>query len=375
MKRILITGGPVHANLDAVKIITNRFRGGRMVDLAIKLGEMGYDTTYLTAKQTNPDQINADVLLHDGFHDYMKQVAELTPDFDAVILGAAVANLIPVEPWKGKFPSHNYKPGDVIPINFTIAPRVIDQVKKHNPNTHLFGFKLLKDVSEKELLDAAYDIVLESRASAVFANDATNLNRKLVITKEHSVQEIVGNKKLAKFISEMIEDEYYKTRLNSSQKNIGERTPIDLAQLRCKKYAGIFASKFEKTYGKRGLRFGTIATRVNNKDDSVSFVTTVRGKEDLKDWTYVKSVNHEKMEIVVEGPKATLNAPLLHYLFDLNPECKTIVHFHETNTDLPCVDWAPPGTKRDSLRRIKTSFEIQHHGVFHMYGENNELLR
>lgn len=42
MKKILITGGPVHANLDAVKIITNRFRGGRMVDLAIKLGERGY---------------------------------------------------------------------------------------------------------------------------------------------------------------------------------------------------------------------------------------------------------------------------------------------------------------------------------------------
>ena len=31
--RILITGGPVHAKLDAVKIITNTFKGGLMAEL------------------------------------------------------------------------------------------------------------------------------------------------------------------------------------------------------------------------------------------------------------------------------------------------------------------------------------------------------
>jgi hypothetical protein len=31
--RILITGGPVHAYLDAVKIITNKFKGGLMAEL------------------------------------------------------------------------------------------------------------------------------------------------------------------------------------------------------------------------------------------------------------------------------------------------------------------------------------------------------
>ncbi|TSC83278.1 MAG: hypothetical protein G01um101419_108 [Parcubacteria group bacterium Gr01-1014_19] len=37
MKRVLITGGPVHCYLDAVKIITNRFKGGLMAELAENL--------------------------------------------------------------------------------------------------------------------------------------------------------------------------------------------------------------------------------------------------------------------------------------------------------------------------------------------------
>ena len=33
-KTILITGGPVHAHIDAVKIVTNNFKGGRMAQFA-----------------------------------------------------------------------------------------------------------------------------------------------------------------------------------------------------------------------------------------------------------------------------------------------------------------------------------------------------
>ena len=154
--KILITGGPVHAKLDAVKIITNKFKGGLMVDLANKLANQGMEITYLTAKgAAMPEPILCNdgkikVVYHDGFHDYHQQVLALAPQFDAIVLGGAVANLIPLEPLAGKFPSHNYKPGDVIPINFTVAPRVIDDVKKVAPKAHLFGFKLLSGVPHKE---------------------------------------------------------------------------------------------------------------------------------------------------------------------------------------------------------------------------------
>ena len=39
MKKILITGGPVHGKLDDVKMITNRFKGGLIAKLADELAE------------------------------------------------------------------------------------------------------------------------------------------------------------------------------------------------------------------------------------------------------------------------------------------------------------------------------------------------
>ena len=95
MKKILITGGPVHAYLDPVKIITNRFRGGRMVQLAEEFAEcVDLDITYLTTKQSVQPNKNVCIVHHDGFDDYMAKVKSLAAEQDAVILGAAVANLI-----------------------------------------------------------------------------------------------------------------------------------------------------------------------------------------------------------------------------------------------------------------------------------------
>src|SRR3989338_4353150 len=154
MKRILVTGGPVHSNLDAVKIITNRFKGGLMVQLAESL--LGFETqvSYLCgigAQQPSP-QARLDVVMHEGFDDYRRKVLELAPDMDGVVLGAAVPNLIPAKPWQGKFPSHNYRPGDIISIDFMISPYVIEEVKKVAPGTQLFGFKLLSGANHEDLI-------------------------------------------------------------------------------------------------------------------------------------------------------------------------------------------------------------------------------
>src|SRR3989344_5713965 len=136
-----------------------------MADLANKLSGYYVALTYL-CPEGYAWAINSNSLItvrhHDGLEDYKRIVLELAPEMDAVVLGAAVANLVPVKPFHGKFPSHNYKPDDVIPIDFTIAPRIIDEVKKVAPQTNLFGFKLLSDVANDELIRAAYEVLLAS---------------------------------------------------------------------------------------------------------------------------------------------------------------------------------------------------------------------
>ena len=364
MKKILVTGGPVHAHLDSVKIITNRFKGGLMAELADNLSGLT-EVTYLspaklgsTLPKNQDKRIN--LIEHSGFEDYMRIVLEIAPQMDAVILGAAVVNLIPTKPFKGKFPSHNYKPGDVIPIDFTIAPRVIDEVKKVVPRTHLFGFKLLDHVPHSELVSAAYDIVLNSGATAVFANDAAILNQVYAVTKERGVHPLLRCE-LVNWIWQMLNDEYYKTEVFESRFVPSE------SHFRIQGIIEKFADRF--TTVENGMIFGTVAVRYGN-----GFLTTGRGKRELNDIVHVVNVTHDNRIVIIAGPrKASLNAPLLAKIFE-NPSVEYIVHYHEQEKGLPSFPYAPPGTMRDSDRPNHISFNIQEHGCMLLFDKDGRRL-
>lgn len=402
--KILVTGGPVGANLDPVKIVTNRFRGGWMAQLADDL--LPYEAvaggvpeiTYLTAKgavlpRNNdlPDNANQwiHVVYHDGFHDYMAKACELAKEMDAVIMGAAVANLIPVAlferyydnhgtpgvvevegsipmPLTEKFPSHNYKPGDRIFMEWTIAPRVIDEMKKHMPkHGHLFGFKLLAGQPHDELIRAAYEVLLGSGATAVIANDPKQgLETKHIVTKERGVHTI-DVKQLADWLWDVMEDEYYRT-VGGDGLYVGMETEgIQYAEKRVKETIAKYQSRFVEV--ENGMKFGTVAWRVNPFGNG--FVTTGRGKKELDETVYVWSVNHPERIVHVrglKGRKATLNAPLLDRIFDRQgTKVQGIVHLHEQVDGLPTFPYAPPGTVRDSMTRpCDGPFNIEGHGCF-----------
>jgi len=383
MKKILITGGPVYAHLDSVKIITNRFKGGRIAELAYKLAfrDKKIRVTYLCScgsKQpkalTHPLFGQVNIIYHTGFHDYYKKVLELAPKHDAVILGAAVCNLIPIKPWKKKFPSHNYKVGDRIPIDFTIAPRVIDEVKKVAPKTKLFGFKLLQGVKHKELIDAAYDIVLESGAVCVFANDADCLDRKFAVTKEKGVIEFRPECKddIYRFILDCVNDKYYSTIEHDKDFDVGSFHCVRGIMLNL---LNRYQNKFKGFYGREQYKFGTIAVRLSGTN---FFLTTARGKKDMCEFSIVYGVDNSKRKVYATK-KATLNAPLLHNIFKRNKDIKAIVHYHENGNDnIPHAPYAPSGTLRDSKgpgrdiylnSKDYKAFEIEGHGTFELLTE------
>lgn len=403
MKKILITGGPVHEHLDDVKIITNRFKGGRIAGLATKIMNEGmihptifrkrnnvpvpledvydgrwgfelddiekckYKIIYLCSKDSNfttfPDDCMQgkliEVVFHNGFNDYCEKVKKYAKEVDAVILGAAVCNLIPVKRIQGKFPSHNYKPEDIIPIDFKIAPRVVDMVKKENPHVNLFAFKLLNNVPHEELIDAAYDIALESKATAVIANDLKDLNTKHIVTKEKGVLEYKEDD-YYKFILDCIEDEYYRTVRVDGKFKLHN---VDLLE----EYKLKYTDKFTKTCGKERYVFGTIAT-CDRKDYTIT--ATIRGKKDLEEWVSFRVDDNSKKVLVKNlSKKPTLNAPLLNNIFKSFDKVNIIVHFHEQVDELPTLEYAIPGTVRDSLRDLTGNgcdkgFNIKGHGAF-----------
>lgn len=365
MKKILVTGGPVHAHLDAVKVITNRFKGGLMCQLAEALTDYDVDVTYLCAPSVGAQipETNGKITIvtHKGFEDYRDKVIGFAPTMDGVILGAAVANLIPVKPWEGKFPSHNYSPGDVIPIDFTIAPRVIDEVKEAAPKTHLFGFKLLDHADHEELIRAAYAQVLEAKATAVFANDTAYLEQKYAVTKERGVHPL-GQQDLAAWIWEMLNDVYYSSTFSAELSTPNEEV------IRVKALIDQYHDKFRPN--ESGLIFGTVAVRYG-----MGFVTTGRGKRELDSIAFVIEVDHDRKQVVVGSKnKASLNAPLLERIFVHNPFVDHIVHYHEQVEGLPTYPYAPPGTVRDSRRSTLTSFNIEAHGCMLLFDKSGDQL-
>ena len=376
MKKILISGGPVFAYLDNVKIITNRFKGGLMANLANQIAKMPEKNNiiYLCSKDSKQPEPSCfiEVIHHNGLYDYRDKVLELAPKMDAIVLGAAVANLIPLNKIEGKFPSHNYSPGDIIPIDFTIAPRIIDMIKEVNPKVHLFGFKLLSNVSYYELIRAAYGVLLESKAVTVFANDTNDLMQKYAVTKERGVHPIHNNE-VAQFILDRMNEKYYKT---FTREVVSENEYLSKAEEELETIIKEHKNSFIKV--EEGYVFGSAALKFGvDLNECWSFVTTARGKNEINDFSFVDTVDHNKKEVhCMTTKKATLNAPLFHNLFRTFSNIHHILHFHHQRDDLITEKYATPGTYEDSQReKIKPSFNIKGHGCILSFNKKGELLK
>ncbi|MDE7242460.1 MAG: hypothetical protein K2O18_00550, partial [Oscillospiraceae bacterium] len=133
-KKVVISCGPIPARLDSVKFLTNRFKGGLAFKTADFLARQGFRLTIIVWKGTeipaNFNGSNVEIVRVEDVFDYYRWFENNASEYDACIMAAAVANLTPSHPYEGKFPSHNYKVGEKFNIEFEIAPRAIDVVKK-----------------------------------------------------------------------------------------------------------------------------------------------------------------------------------------------------------------------------------------------------
>jgi len=367
MKRILVTGGPVPAKLDPVKLVTNKYKGGSIASLAETLSENAQVTylchsSFAVKPRENP---HLKVITFYEFNDYKNQVLARALENDAVVLGAAVANLIPTwEYLDKKFPSHNYKPGDKINVEFEVAPRIIDMVKKANPAVKLFGFKLLAGHPYSELIRAAYETLLGSKATVVFANDASDISTKFMVTKERGVQRM-DIEDLPKTILQLTDDLYYGTQVISKEEtSVSEDTKIKF-----ERFFNMNLDIFTKV--PEGYYFGCVAVRAET-----GFVTTARGKINLDalQYTQVSRVDHDSRVISAGPSKATLNAPLLDRIFSANESVQYIAHSHSFKKEYPTFDYAPPGTVRDTMRDVATSFNVNYHGSYTLYDKDGGVI-
>ena len=238
MKKVLITGGPTNEYIDEVMKITNMSSGKVAIELARCFVDAGYETTLLLTKNIQHPLLSS-LTDKDNFAlsrfetttellDTITVLSSLT-EYDIVVHSAAVADYKPEFSFRLEdmaqeivdYIGHNArdiyewhldediyknifdilsnpkckvnddtKISSVEPnltVKLGLTPKIIASLRNLLPNAFICGFKLLENISEEELIDAAVKQINECNTNLCFANDLAELRRgnmsRLVIDK------------------------------------------------------------------------------------------------------------------------------------------------------------------------------------------------
>jgi hypothetical protein len=395
MKRILITAGTVYGPLDDNKLVGNRVRGIWAWRFAHWLADKGHEVTLFVpdiqeeqmrrvpplhiGKMDEPSRLR--IAVHKGFWDYQERCRVLAREHDAAVMAAAVVNWIPEKPFPGKMPT-DAPTGTIMSIPFVLAPRVIDSMRKENPNLALIGCKMTIGATEDALVLAAYKTLLAARCNAIVANDMrakAGLKSKLIVHPDRTVvrRTLASPFEADRFyehLHQIILDEHYRTRPDV---------------VKAKK---LFDSVVERYRGRFSRRvgdgdehvFGAVAVRVEGgalcspreKDRTFYSDDAVLAESLTEDDCKAHAVRARPLAADSENSRASLNAPLLLRHLEKYPKAAAVLHLHEQLVGMPTVPYAPPSTARDNEREIPGPvYNIEGHGFIAALDANGEVWK
>lgn len=167
-KRVLVTAGPTLEWIDPVRIITNLSSGKMGVAIACEARLRGAEVTlvYGPGRAKPPAEVET-IRVETSQEMYEKTLQQLKEkNFDLLIATAAMSDFKPEKPHPGKLPS---KKG--FSLRLVPTEKLIDHVKKVSPQTFLVGFKAEVGLKREELIEKAYNRLLEVNADVFVAND------------------------------------------------------------------------------------------------------------------------------------------------------------------------------------------------------------
>ena len=195
-KRVLVTGGPTRAYLDAFRYITNPSSGKMGVALAQNALDRGAEVTLVYGPGSAKPPVGVNVINIMGTDDMLEAVqGELaSKKYDTAILSAAAADYGASDRKMEKTPSGK----DEWTIELKPLPKVIENVKKVDTNVFLVGFKAEYDLTNEKLIQRSYDRMVEAGMDLIVANDVsrknagfgTDTNEVFIIDTEKQVKHV-----------------------------------------------------------------------------------------------------------------------------------------------------------------------------------------
>ena len=192
-KRVLVTGGPTRAYLDAFRYITNPSSGKMGVAIAQNALDRGAEVTLVYGPGSAKPPVGVKVIDILGTDDMLVAVqAELgSKKYDTAILSAAAADYGASDRKMEKTPSGK----DEWAIVLKPLPKVIENVKKVDADVFLVGFKAEFKLTDEELVKRSYDRMVGAGMDLIVANDVarkgagfgTDTNEVFIIDTEKQV--------------------------------------------------------------------------------------------------------------------------------------------------------------------------------------------
>ncbi|MDA8561725.1 hypothetical protein N9L02_01260 [Gammaproteobacteria bacterium] len=220
--KVLITSGGTKVYIDPIRSISNMATGKFGSKLAKEVLFKDHNVIYLTSKEgkspfcstidrlklTDSESIQKindqnnftkkyvkEYIEHryDSYYEYSTILKESITKYnpDIIILTAAVSDYTVTN-----FSNNKIKSTNSCTIKLNKAPKVINDIKQMHPNVFLVGFKLLIDSSEKDLVDAAKNIMRSSKADIIVANNLSSLKKgkhEIILLEKNGFYEKITN--------------------------------------------------------------------------------------------------------------------------------------------------------------------------------------
>ncbi len=196
-RKILVTAGPTMEQIDPMRIITNLGTGRMGLSLARAAHLRGASVTLVCNPSVGTGDMHCSKVVRASTAAEQKSavLSELkSGKYDALIMAGSPADFTPEKTAGRKISSNR----GAITLKLKPTEKIIDHVKRASPSTFLVIFKAEGGLSEKELVDKAFERLKESKADIVVANDVAvagqDEGKIILMDKNKKMAKLAGNK-------------------------------------------------------------------------------------------------------------------------------------------------------------------------------------
>jgi phosphopantothenoylcysteine decarboxylase/phosphopantothenate--cysteine ligase len=165
-KKVLVSAGGTYEAIDPIRGISNRSSGKMGIEIAKEAFIRSANVTLLEGEVSVPVPLSLNSIKAVSSSEMNEKAREIINDFDVFVSAAAVSDFSPSVVEKSKISSSQELELKLKPTN-----KIINQIKKQNPDVFLVGFKAEYGVTEEELIESSQKQIDNSGADLVVAND------------------------------------------------------------------------------------------------------------------------------------------------------------------------------------------------------------